>query len=141
MTLAAIRSEPLSIDEAYNAVVKDAQGAVVVFVGRVRNHNQGQLITQLEYESYASMAEKEMRRIMDGISTEHPNVQLACTHRTGKLTIGDLAVVCAASAPHRAEAFDACRKLIDRVKETVPVWKREHGPDGPYWVDFQPQDS
>lgn len=139
MMLAAIRSQPLSIDEAYSAVVNDAQGGVVVFVGRVRNHNQGQLITHLEYESYASMAEKEMRRIMADIIAEHPGVQLACTHRTGTLTVGDLAVVCAASAPHRAQAFEACRKLIDRVKETVPVWKREHGPDGPYWVDFEPQ--
>ncbi len=139
MTLAAIRSEPPSIDEAYNAVVNDSQGGVVVFVGRVRNHNQGQPITQLEYESYASMAEKEMRRIIDHIKAEHPGVELACTHRIGTLAVGDLAVVCAASAPHRALAFGACRQLIDRVKETVPVWKREHGPDGPYWVDFQPQ--
>jgi molybdopterin synthase catalytic subunit len=138
MTLAAIRAEPLSIDEVYQAVVNDAQGGVVVFVGRVRNHNQGQAITQLEYEAYASMAEKEMRRIMEAINGEHPGAVLACTHRAGTLGVGDLAVVCAASAPHRAEAFEACRKLIDRVKETVPVWKREHGPDGPYWVDFQP---
>lgn len=139
MSLAAIRSEALSIDEAYDAVAADAQGGVVIFVGRVRDHNQGQAITQLEYEAYASMAEKEMRRIMDVIEAEHPSVQLACTHRVGTLRVGDLAVVCAASAPHRAEAFDACRKLIDRVKETVPIWKREHGPEGPYWVDFQPQ--
>lgn len=139
MRLAAIRSEALSIDEAYDAVTSDAQGGVVIFVGRVRNHNQGQAITQLEYEAYASMAQKEMLRIIDAIEAEHPSVRLACTHRVGTLRVGDLAVVCAASAPHRAEAFDACRKLIDRVKETVPVWKREHGPDGPYWVDFQPQ--
>jgi molybdopterin synthase catalytic subunit len=139
MTLATIRNEALSIDEVYQAVLNDTQGGVVIFVGRVRNHNQGQAITQLEYEAYASMAEKEMRQIMTSIESEHAGVVLACAHRVGTLVVGDLAVVCAASAPHRAQAFEACRKLIDRVKETVPVWKREHGPDGPYWVDFQPQ--
>lgn len=138
MTLAAIRTEPLSIDEAYRAVCSDAQGGVVLFVGRVRNLNQGNDITKLEYEAYVSMAEKELRRIIDEIQSEVPGTLLACTHRIGELNVGDLAVVCAASAPHRAEAFVAGRLLIDRVKERIPVWKREHGPSGPYWIDFQP---
>lgn len=138
MTLAAVRSEPLSIDEAYRAVCGDAQGGVVLFVGRVRNSNQGNDITKLEYEAYVSMAEKELLRIIDEIQREVPGTLLACTHRIGELFVGDLAVVCAASAPHRAEAFAACRLLIDRVKERIPIWKREHGPSGPYWIDFQP---
>lgn len=138
MTLAAIRTEALSIDEAYQAVCTDAQGGIAIFVGRVREHNQGNAITKLEYEAYVSMAEKEIRRIMEEIEREVPGTLLACTHRIGELHVGDLAVVCAASAPHRAEAFTACRLLIDRVKERIPVWKREHGPDGPYWIDFQP---
>lgn len=138
MTLAAIRSTPLSIDEAYQAVCNDAQGGVVLFVGRVRNVNQGNDITKLEYEAYVSMAEKEIARIIDEIQLEVPGTLLACTHRIGELHIGDLAVVCAASAPHRAEAFSACRLLIDRVKQRIPIWKREHGPAGPYWIDFQP---
>jgi molybdopterin synthase catalytic subunit len=138
MTLAEIRDTPLSIDEAYRAVCSDAQGGVVVFVGRVRDHNRGNDITKLEYEAYVTMAEKEMRRIIDEIQAELPGTLLACTHRIGELYVGDLAVVCAASAPHRGEAFDACRLLIDRVKERIPVWKREHGPAGPYWIDFQP---
>lgn len=138
MTLAAIRTTALSLDEAYQAVCTDAQGGVVVFVGRVRNHNQGNDITKLEYEAYVSMAEKEIRRIIDEIQLEVPGSLLACTHRIGELTVGDLAVVCAASAPHRGEAFTACRLLIDRVKERIPIWKREHGPSGPYWIDFQP---
>lgn len=138
MTLAAIRTEALSIDEAYQAVCTDAQGGIAIFVGRVREHSQGNAITKLEYEAYVSMAEKEIRRIMGEIEREVPGTLLACTHRIGELHVGDLAVVCAASAPHRAEAFTACRLLIDRVKERIPVWKREHGPDGPYWIDFQP---
>lgn len=138
MTLAAIRTTPLSIDEAYQAVCSDAQGGVVLFVGRVRNVNQGNDITKLEYEAYVSMAEKEIRRIIEEIEGEVTGTVLACTHRVGELTVGDLAVVCAASAPHRGEAFTACRLLIDRVKARIPVWKREHGPSGPYWIDFQP---
>lgn len=138
MTLAAIRTEALSIDEPYQAVCTDAQGGVAIFVGRVRHHNQGNEITKLEYEAYVSMAEREIRRIIEEIEREVPGTLLACTHRIGELYVGDLAVVCAASAPHRAEAFTACRSLIDRVKERIPVWKREHGPEGPYWIDFQP---
>jgi molybdopterin synthase catalytic subunit len=138
MRLAAIRTDALSIDEAYDAVCTDAQGGVAIFVGRVRDHNQGNAITKLEYEAYVSMAEKEIRRIIEEIEREVPGSLLACTHRIGELRVGDLAVVCAASAAHRAEAFTACRLLIDRVKERIPVWKREHGPDGPYWIDFQP---
>lgn len=138
MTLAAIRETPLSIDEVYQAVCSDVQGGVVLFVGRVRNHNQGNDIAKLEYEAYVSMAEKEVLRIIEEIRAEVPGTLLACTHRIGELSVGDLAVVCAASAPHRAEAFTACRLLIDRVKERIPVWKREHGPNGPYWIDFQP---
>lgn len=138
MTLAAIRTTPLSIDEVYQAVCSDAQGGVVLFVGRVRNVNQGNDITKLEYEAYVSMAEKEMRRIIEEVEGEVPGTVLACSHRIGELTVGDLAVVCAASAPHRGEAFVACRLLIDRVKARIPIWKREHGPGGPYWIDFQP---
>jgi molybdopterin synthase catalytic subunit len=83
------------------------------------------------------MAEKEMQRIADEIEREIPGVQLAALHRIGSLVVGDLAVVCAAGAVHRGEAFQACRALIDRIKHRVPIWKREHGPDGPYWVGWE----
>jgi molybdopterin synthase catalytic subunit len=134
--LADVRSEPLSIDECYRAVCADDKGGVCLFVGRVRDHNEGQSISALQYEAYHSMAQREMRAIIEEITAEVQGVKLACTHRVGDLRIGDLAVVCAASAPHRAEAFRACRALIDRIKERVPIWKREHGPDGPYWVGW-----
>ena len=94
-------------------------------------------VTRLEYHAYVSMAEKEMQRIADEIVAEMPGVRLAARHRVGSLGVGDLAVVCAAGAAHRGEAFRACRALIDRIKHRVPIWKREHGPDGPYWVGWE----
>jgi molybdopterin synthase catalytic subunit len=112
-------------------------GAVCVFLGAVRDVNEGRAVVKLEYEAYAAMALAEMKRIADELGAEIAGVRLAIVHRTGALAVGDLAVVCAASAPHRDEAFRACRALIDRVKARVPIWKREHGPDGAYWVGWQ----
>jgi molybdopterin synthase catalytic subunit len=83
------------------------------------------------------MAAKEMARIGAEISAEIAGVELAVLHRVGSLTVGQIAVVCAASAAHRGEAFSACRLLIDRIKARVPIWKREHGPSGPYWVGWE----
>jgi molybdopterin synthase catalytic subunit len=137
MTLFQVRATELSIDECYRAVESDAQGAVALFVGRVRNENQGQAITLLEYEAYPTMAEKEMRLIADELTAASPGVRLACTHRIGALNIGDIAVVCAVSSPHRDQAFQICRQFIDLIKSRVPIWKREHGPTGPYWVGWQ----
>ncbi len=137
MTLIDVRDEPLSIDECYNAVLANDKGGVCLFVGRVRDHNDGMVIRALQYEAYASMAKKEMQRIALEIQEEIPGTVLACLHRVGDLQIGELAVVCVASAAHRDGAFRACRALIDRIKERVPIWKREHGPDGPYWVGWE----
>jgi molybdopterin synthase catalytic subunit len=83
------------------------------------------------------MAEKQMRLIAERIQASLPGVRLAVLHRVGALKVGDVAVVCAAGAPHRSEAFEACRLLIDQIKAEVPIWKREHGPQGPYWVGFE----
>jgi molybdopterin synthase catalytic subunit len=137
MSLCALRDTALSIDEAVAAVRDPSAGAVAIFLGTVRNQNDGKPVTLLEYEAYASMAVKEMTAIASELEREQPGVRLAVLHRIGRLEIGDTAVVCAASAPHRGEAFAACRALIDRIKHRVPIWKREHGPDGPYWVDWQ----
>ena len=112
-------------------------GGLALFLGAVRDHNDGRPVTRLEYEAYASMAVAEMERIVDEIEGSIPGARCAVAHRTGTLEVGDIAVVCAASAPHRAEAFAACRRLIDEVKARAPIWKREHGPDGPYWVGWE----
>jgi molybdenum cofactor synthesis domain-containing protein len=137
MPLARVRAEPLDLQEVIAAVTRPEAGAIATFAGAVRNHSMGQPVTKLEYEAYAGMAEKEMARIMQGICSEMPDVYLAAIHRVGPLQVGDLAVICAASAPHRGEALRVCELLIDRIKESVPIWKREHGPDGPYWVGWQ----
>ncbi len=136
MPLTAIRDGRIELDELVAAVQHPAAGAVATFLGIVRDHADGRAVTLLEYHAYRQMAERELAAIVREIESEIPGVRLACVHRVGELHIGDAAVGCAASAPHRAEAFSACRELIDRVKARLPIWKREHGPDGPYWVGW-----
>ena len=123
------------------AVVADVShggaGAVDVFLGLVRDTNDGRAVTRLEYEAYATMAVKEMERIAAELRGRFPGVRLAARHRVGSLLVGDLAVVCAASTAHRGEAFAACRALIDEIKARVPIWKREWGADGPYWIHWE----
>ncbi len=135
--LVALRDATLSVDEAIASVSHPGAGAVCTFLGVVRDHNEGHAVAKLEYEAYPAMAVAEMRRIASDIAADLPGVRLAVLHRTGMLGVGEIAVVCAASAPHRAEAYRACRALIDRVKATVPIWKREHGPDGASWIGWQ----
>jgi molybdopterin synthase catalytic subunit len=137
MSLFRVLETPLSVAEATAAVSGPHVGGIDLFLGAVRDHNDGRAVTRLEYHAYVSMAEKEMQRIAEEIMQEIPGVTLAALHRVGSLAVGDLAVVCAAGAVHRGEAFQACRALIDRIKHRVPIWKREHGPDGPYWVGWE----
>ena len=137
MSLFRVLEAPLSVAEATAAVSAPDVGGIDLFVGVVRDHNAGRAVTRLEYHAYVSMAEKEMERIALEIARELPGVRLAALHRIGALGVGDVAVVCAAGAVHRGEAFAACRALIDRIKQRVPIWKREHGPDGPYWVGWE----
>jgi molybdopterin synthase catalytic subunit len=132
-----IRTEPLSLDEMIAEVSHASAGGIATFLGVVRDFNDGRAVTLLEYEAYGAMAEAEIARIHAELAAEMPGVRVAAAHRTGTLHVGDAAVVCAASAPHRAEAFEACRLLIDRIKARLPIWKREHGPDGPYWVGWE----
>lgn len=134
---ARLSAEPLSLDAVVAAVSHPGAGAVVTFVGAVRDTNAGHAVTLLEYEAYESLANAELCRILVELAAEIPHTRLAVHHRVGALRVGDAAVVCAASAPHRGEAFAACQALIDRVKARVPIWKREHGPDGPYWVGWE----
>ena len=132
----AVLETPLLVDEALRAVTHAGAGGIDIFLGVVRDSSDGRAVTMLEYQAYASMATAEMTRIAEELEREMPGVRVAALHRVGKLMVGDVAVICAASAPHRAEAFEACRKLIDRLKARVPVWKREHGPDGTAWVGW-----
>jgi molybdopterin synthase catalytic subunit len=132
-----IRTDALSLDEVIAEVSHASAGGIATFLGVVRDESDGRAVTLLEYEAYGAMAEAEIARIHAEVAAEMPGVRVAALHRVGPLHVGDAAVVCAASAPHRGEAFDACRALIDRIKARLPIWKREHGPDGPYWVGWE----
>ncbi len=130
--------DPLS-EAAVTAAVADPEaGGIVVFSGVVRNETGGRRVKFLEYEAHAPMAEAKMREIGDMVHARWPGVKaVAMVHRVGRLEIGEASVVIAVSAAHRAEAFEACRYAIDRLKETVPVWKKEHFEDGEVWVGLQ----
>jgi len=130
--------EPLSLDRCVAAVVGPEVGGVCTFTGLVRRRSRGVLVERLDYEAYPAMAIKVMTDLVAEIEAELPGVALAVDHRVGTLGIGDIAVVIAAAAPHRAEAFAACRAMIDRLKDRVPIWKKELGEDGAVWVGLGP---
>jgi molybdopterin converting factor subunit 1 len=129
---------PLSLDRCVAAVGGPGMGGIVTFTGMVRRHSRGTLVDHLEYEAYGAMAVGEMTRLCDEIEAELPGTRLAVEHRIGRLEVGDIAVAIAAAAPHRAEAFTACRAMIDRLKQRVPIWKKEVGDDGDEWVGLGP---
>jgi molybdopterin synthase catalytic subunit len=115
----------------------EACGAEVVFLGRTRRetHEKFGALVRLEYEAYGPMAEKELETIAARLASEHPEARVLFAHRVGSLAIGEVAVAVVASAPHRGEAFAACRAAIEAIKATVPIWKKEIGPEGVTWVD------
>jgi molybdopterin synthase catalytic subunit len=115
---------------------RSGDGALCLFVGVVRDQNEGRPTVAIQYEAYGPMAESEMGRIADALLREFPDVRVRMRHRVGRLSVGEPSVAIAAVSPHRAEAFAACRAAIDRVKATVPIWKKEFHPDGTSdWVD------
>jgi molybdopterin synthase catalytic subunit len=129
---------PLSLDAVVDAVRSPGQGAIVTFTGTVRRHGQRAGVVRLEYEAFAAMALDVMRALVAELEAEWPGARVAIHHRTGALAVGDTAVVIAASAPHRADAFAACRAAIDRLKERAPIWKKEIFEDGESWVGLGP---
>lgn len=135
---AQLLATPLSLDRCIAAVTGPGMGGITTFTGIVRRHSRGTSVDHLEYEAYGEMAVREMERLCDEIEAEVAGARLAVEHRTGHLAVGDTAVVIAAAAPHRAEAFTACRAMIDRLKERVPIWKKEVGEDGAEWVGLGP---
>lgn len=137
-----LSTAPPSVDCVMAEVAGADQGGTVLFIGTARNssHKPGELrpVVGLDYEAYPSMAVKEMQRIVDEIESDVPGARVAIAHRIGELNIGDAAVVIAASAPHRSEAFDACRAAIEGLKQNVPIWKREVYPVGAEWISPRP---
>ena len=137
LRLLAIRSTPLSVDEVFAAVGDPAAGGTALFTGTVRDHDghaEGAAVTSLEYTAHPT-AEAELRRVAAAVAADFPVRALAAVHRVGELAVGDLAVVVAVACPHRAEAFVACRRLIDDLKREVPIWKHQTFADGSQeWV-------
>jgi molybdopterin converting factor subunit 1 len=136
--LAEVRSAPLSVDEVVAAVRVPSAGGIAVFLGVVRDHHAGKPVARLDYEAYVPLANKELARILDALMVAQPGTRVAALHRVGELAIGDTAVVVAASAAHRDQAFALCRLAIDSIKQSVPIWKKEWSPDGSaLWVNLE----
>lgn len=127
--LIAIRDEPLSVDEVLAAVADRRAGGTALFIGTVRDADHDRAVTALDYEAHPTV-EQVLRSVTEKVVAGTPVCGIAAVHRVGALSIGDLAVVVAASAPHRGEAFDTCRRLIDDLKREVPIWKHQVFADG-----------
>ena len=128
----------VDVGEASRRVQTGGAGAIATFCGVVRDHSKGQKVICLDYEAHAPLAVKEMARIANEAVTKHGLVDAFVIHRVGHLEIGDVAVDIAASSAHRAEAFAGCRHIIEELKKSVPIWKRETGEDGAEWVSQGP---
>ncbi|GAB3586455.1 molybdenum cofactor biosynthesis protein MoaE [Calidifontibacter terrae] len=128
VTLADIRDTPLSVDEVTEAVRDPRAGGIALFVGVVRDHDSGKGVVGLDYSAHPSAVE-QLRDVCDRVLGDEVT-KAAAVHRIGHLAVGDLAVVVAVSAPHRAAALDACRRLIDELKTAVPIWKQQGFTDG-----------
>lgn len=130
-----LTTSPIDVPALLRAV-RASDGAECLFVGVVRDNNDERTTTAIQYEAYGPMAESEMARIAEGLAREFPAVKIGMQHRVGLLSVGDASIAIVAVSPHRAGAFAACRAAIDRVKTSVPIWKKEFHPDGSSeWVD------
>lgn len=132
-----IVAEPIDLSRVIAAVARREAGAIATFIGTTRDHNAGRSVTRLEYEAYPDMAVREMRGIGDQAIARFGVHAVAIAHRIGVVEIGEASVAIAVSAAHRGPAFDACRFAIDRLKEIVPIWKKEHYRGGEIWIGPQ----
>ena len=132
-----LTDDPIDSAALRRAVMRDSDGACVVFEGAVRNHHEGKDVESIFYEAYRPMAEKEIEAVIRGVEREFPDVAVAVVHRLGQLAVGDVSISIVCSAPHRGDAYAASRAVIDRIKQTVPIWKKERGPGGEEWVGWQ----
>ena len=140
-----ISHQPLEAERITSLVRKDTNGAVVTFLGTTRDNFQGKTVLTLEYEAFEEMAIKKMEEIRRGLLTDFNIEDMAISHRIGTVPIGQISLVVAVASPHRKEAFLACHEAVDRLKETVPIWKKEVFEEGSRWVacedhEFQPVD-
>jgi molybdopterin synthase catalytic subunit len=129
-----LSEEPLSLEAVVEEVASEEAGAIATFVGTTRIHSRGRTVTQLQYEAYEGMAEREMETIADELKARYDLCEIAVHHRIGRVAIGERSVVIAVSAPHRADALAACKDAIDTLKERVPLWKKEVYEGGEEWI-------
>ncbi|AKS38798.1 molybdenum cofactor biosynthesis protein MoaE [Anoxybacillus gonensis] len=133
----AIVREPIHVGSVIEAVADRHAGAIVTFLGTVRELTNGKKTVYLQYEAYESMAQKKLEQIGQEIVARFPQAKVAIVHRIGRLDIADIAVAIAVSTPHRADAYEANRYAIERIKEIVPIWKKEYWEDGEMWIGNQ----
>lgn len=133
--LIELTAEPLDARRLEAAVTNPGAGAICTFTGVVRDNSRGEQVTHLEYEAYGGMAERQMRAIVEEIADRWPDARVAMAHRTGSLAIGEPSVIVSVACPHRAEAIAACKWGIDRLKESVPIWKKEFAGSGAVWIE------
>jgi molybdopterin synthase catalytic subunit len=132
--MVTLTEDPLNPQDAVDAVLSEADGAYLLFVGVVRDHARGRSVTGLEYQVYPPLARAQMERIVAQVRKTW-NLSCAILHRYGTLRIGEASVVVCVASPHRAEAFTACQWAIDTLKKDVPIWKKEFATDGTYWIE------
>lgn len=131
-----ITESPIDVGRAIDAVRSPTAGAVVTFVGIVRDNARGRAVRQITYEVYEPMASRELDRVAAACEVEWPDARIHVVHRYGVLAVGEIAVVIAVASPHRESAFAACRAMLERIKADVPIWKNELGEDGESWVGW-----
>lgn len=135
MISARLTTEKLDPSSLLAEIGHERDGAQVLFLGVVRNHHQGRAVARIDYEAYEPMARKELQKIADEVAQEYGLDRVLVVHRFGRHEIGDASIAVVIGSPHRAAAFDAARKIMDRVKTDVPIWKKEHFADGTIeWV-------
>ena len=134
----SIEDNSFNVEDVVKRVQSNSSGAEVIFIGKVRNHSKGKSITRLDYSAYESMAISEIKKIVEVALNKFEIDKIAVSHRVGKLEIGDLAVVIAVSSAHRTAGFKANQFIIDEIKKTVPIWKKEYTEEGEVWVNANP---
>jgi molybdopterin synthase catalytic subunit len=137
MAAVAVVSGPLDLEALTREITGSGtgDGAVASFIGLVRDHNQGRRVSYLDYEAYEPLAVRALNRIVDEAREAWPTARLGVHHRTGRIELGDASIIIVAASPHRADAFAACRYMIERVKQIVPIWKHEHFEGGDVWLE------
>ena len=133
-----IHNGPLNIQSCIDWITSPDSGGINIFIGTVRNHTKGKQVFKLEFEAYAPMAISQMNKIARQAQDKWATKKVLIHHRTGVLQVGEIPVIIAVSAAHRDAAFDACRYIIDTLKQTVPIWKKEFFEDGEVWVAAHP---